>query len=88
MKWYILGVALLIARTAYGASDCMDSSWHLLKRYDSKVEHHVACQCSCKTVLTERFTCTQCGHIRYYRPATESKGTLALSGQSLIAQYQ
>lgn len=66
----LLCALLCIARSAYGDPDCLDNSWHLAKRNDTKEYHSVACTCPCtkQKILADRGQCLVCRHYRYPRP--------------------
>lgn len=50
------------------AHNCLDNSWHMTKRYDSKEYHKVQCNCPCWKYkeLPDRNKCSKCFH--YHKP--------------------
>ena len=75
-------ILILLAMLAFllnkAACDCMDNSWHLQKKYDTKTYHLVNdCYCPCGKgpaykILASRGKCLTCGHYRDPRPLTFS----------------
>lgn len=47
---------------------CMDNSWHLQKKYDSKEYHYVACDCPCTDTIANRNQCPCCDHYHDAEP--------------------
>lgn len=64
----LIFIAWIISNKLFGAVGCMDNSWHLQKKYDTKSFHYVQCNCPCyqhKTLKTAGL-CLQCQH--YHMP--------------------
>ena len=47
-----------------GQLGCIDNSYHLKKRFDTKQYHYVACSCPCEQYahVSNRNKCLKCGH--------------------------
>ena len=58
---------LATSTSIYGSPACLDNSWHLEKRYDSKNFHSVDCNCPCEKqykIMEYRGKCSKCEHFR------------------------
>ncbi len=58
---------LIISSTIFSAPECMDNSYHLKKRCDTKDYHQVVCHCPCEKqykILANRGQCMKCKHFR------------------------
>ncbi|HSW73612.1 MAG TPA: hypothetical protein VLG71_00485 [Candidatus Limnocylindria bacterium] len=68
----INAVFILLATWHLRASiGCLDNSWHLQKRYDSKEYHPVKCTCACEKehkIYHDRNRCSKCMHFHDAKP--------------------
>ena len=89
-RFILLCSTLLWASNLLSDPDCLDNSWHLAKRNDSKEYHSVACNCPCskQKKLADRNRCFVCQHYHYPRPLfiiKDSKSTLTESQRTALA---
>jgi D-lyxose ketol-isomerase len=64
----LLALNSLLSANLFAAIGCMDNSYHLQKKYDTKSLHYVQCNCHCyaKKALPTALKCIECGH--YHMP--------------------
>lgn len=60
---------------------CMDNSYHMQQKGDTKEFHYVYCSCPCKNVISKRGKCIRCGH--FGRPDRGEINALQLYPQVL-----
>lgn len=70
IKTILCALMLFLPYLLISEPGCMDNSWHLDKKNDTKEYHYVQCNCDCKhqKILPDRGKCLMCGHYRYPRP--------------------
>ena len=91
-------LAFMVVKPKVG---CVDNSYHLKQKYDSKEYHYVECNCPCDTHAAfglkskYRNKCLECGHYHYADPQSfpiqknaMRPDTRTSPLQALIVQYK